>query len=87
MQIENRDLYLALLRRLRGLDGSEGIEPLRLTRQRSENEMRQQYHSVGHGNFFCVHEKHYFNECRSCRRSRKDGAERREQFLQSVAAM
>jgi len=77
VQSEDRTIYLALLRQLRGMHASASNG---LMRSRSKNEASP-VRMPGYYSFFCIHDKHKWNACRNCKRTQSDGNAQREEYL------
>lgn len=54
---------------------------LRTVRERSAGEANAIYHPPNYGVMFCLHDKMYFHACAQCKRTQRDGGERRAAFM------
>lgn len=83
MQDVDRNVLVHLLKRLRGMD--EARIRVRTARSKSLNEREAAYRVNGRGLFFCIHDKHFFQPCLACKRSKRDADAKRETFLKQQA--
>lgn len=83
MESEQQALFIALLRRLRGMDAcvNSGI-----FRTRSKNE-ESAPKAQGYYSFFCIHDRHKWSPCKQCGRSKAEGDRAREAYREELAAV
>lgn len=84
MQDVDRAVLVHLLKRLRGMDASRVA--MRNAREKSLNEREAAYRVNGKGLFFCIHDKHFFQPCLACKRSKRDADAKRESFINKCAS-
>ena len=76
-----------LLHLMRVANGASGVAPKsRGGREKSLSEREQQYHTRGHGLMFCVHNRHKWLPCSTCKRSRSDGERNRLRYEAELKA-
>lgn len=83
MQDVDRNVLVSLLRRLRGMD--ESARRLRIAREKSLNERDSVKRPAGHGLLFCVHNRHFFTPCTTCKRTQSEANRKREVYLSKHA--
>jgi hypothetical protein len=64
----------------REANASVSVKP-RTVREQSTSEREAKYHPQGYFVFFCIHERHKFGACASCKRTRSDGEAIRRKML------
>lgn len=84
MQSEQRELYLSLLRRLRGMQSVANSGILRAP-SRSENSEAPK--KPGYYTFFCIHAKHKWSPCRQCKRSKREADAAREKYRMELSQL
>lgn len=62
-------------------NGISAVEHSPTRRVKGSTEPVQHYQVPGHGLLFCLHERSYFVECRSCKRTRSEAEENERAFL------
>jgi hypothetical protein len=50
-------------------------------REESKTEAQRAYHPQGHGLYFCLHNKSYFDKCSACHRTSGEARANFEKFL------
>lgn len=50
---------------------SKALPKAATRRIKSSNELKMEYHSVGYGLHFCLHDRTYYEPCKECRRSKR----------------
>jgi hypothetical protein len=53
----------------------------RIVREESNGESLREYHPQGHGLYFCLHGKSYFDKCSACRRTASEASDNFDKFL------
>ncbi len=84
MQSEDRTIYLDLLRRLRGMTSAANSGILRAP---SKNEQAEQPRAAGYYSFFCIHNRHKWNTCGSCKRSKREADALREAYIAKLSQL
>ena len=84
MQDYEQALLLHLMRTARGASGV--ATKSRGGREKSLNEQAQQYTRPGHGLMFCVHNRHKWLACATCKRTRSDGETNRLRYEAELKA-
>lgn len=51
---------------------SRGLPKPATRRIKSSNELGEAYKPQGYGLYFCLHDKSYYEVCKTCRRTRRD---------------
>ena len=84
MNIEQRSIYLSLLRRLRGMTS---VAASGILRAPSLREQAESYKQPGYYQFFCLHSKHKWSACRACGRTAKQGERARAAHSAELAKL
>jgi hypothetical protein len=57
------------------------VPPARIKREQSASERDAVYRPQGYYTFFCIHAKHKFGPCSSCKRTQRDADKIRDKML------
>lgn len=85
LQAEADNLFLGLLRKLRGLEQT-GVMP-RTMRIPSKTELDSAPRMPKRIQFYCIHDKHRWSICRNCGRTAKQGEQARIEYMTELAEL